>query len=37
MLALVKSKHPFKLYAGVCINFVGAGLIVFDIAKHFIR
>lgn len=37
MSALIKSKNPIKLYTGVCINLVGAGLTAYDIAKHFIR
>jgi len=37
MSAFIQSKSPIKLYAGVCINAIGAGLTVFDMAKHFIR
>ncbi|MDH6300869.1 hypothetical protein M2123_002065 [Polynucleobacter sphagniphilus] len=37
MSTFIQSKNPMKLYAGVCINALGAGLTVFDIAKHFIR
>ena len=37
MSAFIKSKNPIKFYAGVCINAIGAGLTVFDMAKHFIR